>query len=310
LPLYGYIAQLCRVDPLLPLPMVNMISGGMHAGHNLDIQDVLIMPAGAATYSVALQSVVRVYAALRSLLIQMGHPPLVGDEGGFGPSLSSNEEALQTVTRAISLAGLRPGRDVALALDVAATQFHRAGTYHLQHEGEGLRALASRDMVALVGAWAGRYPLISVEDALAEDDWDGWNLLTMQVGYRIQLIGDDLFTTSSERVQRGIVEKAGNAVLIKVNQIGTLTGALKTLQLARDAGYATVISARSGETEDDWLADLAVGTAAGQIKVGSVARAERLAKYNRLIRIEEELGIQAPYAGGAAWSFPPKSHDG
>ena len=327
-PFYRRVAHLAGAEPLLPLPMVNMISGGAHAGRNLDIQDVLALPVGAASYGEGLDTIVRLYWSLRALLIERVYAPLVGDEGGFGPALGSNEAALALVTEAIERAGLRPGDDAALALDVAATQFYRDGAYHLAHipeepyrshyprpqsswfamrpqsqalsaRGEG--ALRSSGMVALMEAWAVRYPLVSVEDALAEDDWDGWRLLTERLGERLQLIGDDLFTTHPARLERGIAHGAANAVLVKVNQIGTLSGALETLRLARAAGYRAVISARSGETEDDWLADLAVGSGAGQIKVGSVARSERLAKYNRLLRIEEELGPRAPYAGGAVW---------
>lgn len=302
---YRYVAGLAGAEPLLPLPMVNMISGGAHAGHNLDIQDVLAMPVGAPSYSEGLEMLVRTYWALRSLLLEAGHPPLVGDEGGFGPALGGNEEALFLVTRAIERAGLKPGTEMVLALDVAATGFYREDVYYLEHQ-QPPETLDASGMVALVEGWIGRYPVHSVEDALAEDDWVGWQGLTERLGDRLQLVGDDLFTTSVERLQRGIDLGAANAVLVKVNQAGTLSGALATLRLARQAGYRAVLSARSGETEDDWLADLAVGSGAGQIKVGSVARSERLAKYNRLLRIEEELGPAVPYAGGARWG----AHDG
>jgi enolase len=301
LPLYEHVAQLVGTLALLPLPMVNMISGGAHAGRNLDIQDVLAIPVGAASYTAGLEMIVRVYWALRGLLVEAGYPPLVGDEGGFGPSLGANEQALALVTRAIERAGLRPGDDVALALDVAASGLARDGVYCLERDGAAPHRLDGPGMVALVEDWAGRYPLVSVEDALAEDDWEGWRLLTARLGHRLQLVGDDLFTTNVDRLRHGVAVGAANAVLVKVNQIGTLTGALEALQLAWASGYRAVISARSGETEDEWLADLAVGSGAGQIKVGSVARSERLAKYNRLLRIEEELGPAAPYAGGAAW---------
>jgi enolase len=296
-PFYLYVAALAGVKPLLPLPMVNMISGGAHAGHNLDIQDVLAMPIGAFSYLEGLEMLVRLYWALRSLLLEAGHPPLVGDEGGFGPALAGNEEALALVIQAIERAGLRPGSDMVLALDVAATGFHREGAYHLQRQLLP-EILDAAGMVAMIGGWVDRYPVQSVEDALAEDDWAGWQVLTARLGSRVQLVGDDLFTTSAERLQRGIDLGAANAVLVKVNQAGTLSGALATLRLARRAGYRAVVSARSGETEDDWLADLAVGSGAGQIKVGSIARSERLAKYNRLLRIEEELGQDGHYAGG------------
>jgi len=311
-PFYWHVARLAGVQPALPLPMVNMISGGAHAGGNLDIQDVLAAPAGLPTYTAGLEAVVRVYWALRDLLIELGHPPLVGDEGGFGPALDSNEEALWIVTRAIERAGLRPGVDVALALDVAASEFYRDGAYYLEHDGvDGVdgadgaapRALDGAGMVALVEEWAARYPLVSVEDALAEDDWDGWRELTARLGDRLQLVGDDLFTTNVARLRRGIAAGVANAVLVKVNQIGTLTDTLEALREARAHGYRAVVSARSGETEDDWLADLAVGSGAGQIKVGSVARSERLVKYNRLLRIEEEMGPSAPYARDALRRF-------
>jgi enolase len=300
LPFYRYIAALAGAEPLLPLPMVNMISGGAHAGNNLDIQDVLAMPIGAPTYVEGLEMLVRVYWALRSLLIEAGHPPLVGDEGGFGPALADNGEALLLVTRGVERAGLRPGMDMVLALDVAATGFYRDGAYRLARQAPPA-SLDAAGMINLVDGWIARYPVESVEDALAEDDWLGWQQLTRRLGGRLQLVGDDLFTTSAERLQRGIDAGAANAVLLKVNQAGTLSGALATLRLARRAGFAVVVSARSGETEDDWLADLAVGSGAGQIKVGSVARSERLAKYNRLLRIEQEMGPGAPYAGGTRW---------
>lgn len=297
-PFYLRIAHLAGAEPRLPLPMVNMISGGAHAGNNLDIQDVLVLPLSAPDYAHGLETIVRVYWALREILVAAGHPPLVGDEGGFGPSLGSNEEALALVERAIERAGLRPGVEMALALDVAATGFYRNNAYHLAHHSPGAhgeRQLDADEMIALVDRWAAAYPVVSIEDPLAEDDWDGWQRATAVLGKRMQIIGDDLFTTNIERVKKGIEIGAANAVLVKVNQIGTLTAALNALRLARDHGYRAVISARSGETEDDWLADLAVGCGAGQIKVGSVARSERLAKYNRLLRIAEELGRYAAY---------------
>ncbi len=296
-PFYRYVASLAGATPLLPLPMVNMISGGAHAGQNLDIQDVLAMPIGASTYMAGLEMLTRVYWAVRDLLVLEGHPPLVGDEGGFGPLLAGNEEALALVGRAVERAGLRFGPDVSLALDVASTRLYRDGRYHLSHASGGAYALTSGEMTDLMEGWLDRYPLISIEDPLAEDDWDGWRGLTFRLGAKARIIGDDLFVTNAARLRLGIAAGAANAVLIKVNQIGTLTRTLETLRLARDHGYSAVISARSGETEDDWLADLAVGSGAGQIKVGSLARSERLAKYNRLLRIEEEMGADAPYAG-------------
>jgi enolase len=272
-----------------PLPMVNLISGGLHAGGNLDLQDFLLIPLGAPSYSEALERIVAVYRALSRVLIRHGFEGvLVGDEGGFGPRLHSNEQAIEMILRAIEDAGLQPGEQAALALDVASTHFHREGRYHLGIEGG--RTLDADGMIALLESWVNQYPIRSIEDGLAEDDWDGWRKLTAALGSRVQLVGDDLFVTNAERLRRGIAEGAANAVLVKVNQIGTLTEALDVVRLARQAGYRAVISARSGETEDSTLADLAVATGAGQIKIGSVARSERLAKYNQLLRIEEEMG--------------------
>ncbi len=290
LPFYRWVAGLAGATPLMPVPMVNMISGGAHAGGNLDIQDVLAVPVGASGYGAGLEMIVRVYWALRTVLLEAGHPPLIGDEGGFGPRLPANEAAPALLVQAIERAGLRPGVDVALAVDVAANQFVHEGAYRLAHAGDdrGVQLLDAAGMIALIEHWAATYPLVSVEDVLSEDDWEGWVRLTARLGPRLQVLGDDLFTTNPERLRRGIALGAANAVLIKVNQIGTLTGALDTVRLARESGYRIVVSARSGETEDHWLADLAVGSGAGQIKIGSVARSERLAKYNRLLRIEEE----------------------
>jgi enolase len=273
----------------LPLPMVNLISGGLHAGGNLDFQDFLLLPIGAASFSHALAMTVQVYRSLGALLTRLGFDGvLVGDEGGYGPRLRSNEQAVEVILHAITQAGYRPGADAAVALDVASTHFYDSGTYKVRsRDGKGL----TRDVfIALLEKWARAYPILSIEDGLAEDDWDGWKALTAVLGNRIQLIGDDLFATNPERLRRGIAEGVANSVLIKVNQIGTLTETREVLALARSAGYRPVISARSGETEDTTIADLAVATGCGQIKIGSVARGERLAKYNQLLRIEEELG--------------------
>jgi enolase len=278
----------------LPLPMVNLISGGAHAGGNLDLQDFLLLPVGARTYSEALAMTVAVYRALGELLRQQGREGvLVGDEGGFGPHFQNSEEVIEICLAAMTRAGCTPGRDAALALDVASSHFFRDGRYHLRDRPAPLLA---EEMVALLDHWCRTYPLWSIEDGLAEDDWAGWQLLTATLGRRVQLIGDDLFCTNPERLQRGIAEGVANSVLVKLNQIGTLTETLAVIALARAAGYRPVISARSGETEDSTIADLAVATAAGQIKIGSVARSERLAKYNQLLRIEEELG-PAAYCG-------------
>ena len=278
----------------MPLPMVNLISGGLHAGGNLDLQDFLLLPTGARSYSESLEMTVAVYRALGRVLTRHGFGGvLVGDEGGFGPRLHSNEQAIEMILRAIEDAGLKPGEQAALALDVASTHFYRDGLYHLRIDGG--RVLDADGMTALLERWVNQYPIVSIEDGLAEDDWDGWRTLTAALGGRVQLIGDDLFVTNPERLRRGIDAGVANAVLVKVNQIGTLTEALDVVRLARAAGYRAVISARSGETEDSTLADLAVATGAGQIKIGSVARSERLAKYNQLLRIEEEMGSDAHF---------------
>jgi enolase len=279
----------------LPLPMVNLISGGLHAGGNLDFQDFLLLPAGARSYSEALEMAVAVYRALAEVLTRHGfEAALVGDEGGFGPKLHSNEQAVELALEAIRRAGLAPGRDAALALDAAASQFYRDGVYHLRREGGAV--LSAGDLTDLLHRWVQAYPVASIEDGMAEDDWDGWKLLTESLGRQVQLIGDDLFVTQPERLRRGIAAGVANSVLVKPNQVGTLTETLAVIDLARSAGYRAVISARSGETEDSTIADLAVATGAGQIKIGSVTRGERLAKYNQLLRIEEALGPGAPFA--------------
>jgi enolase len=281
----------------MPLPMVNMISGGKHAGGNLDFQDVLIAPEGATDYPTQLEWIVRVYRRLGKLLIEAGYEGyLVGDEGGYGPRLQSNRQAVEFVVRAIEAAGLSPGNDVSLALDVAATHFYRDGGYYLAAEQR--TRLSSSELIDRLEDWVNDFPIASIEDGLAENDWDGWKELTARLGTRVKLVGDDLFATNPKLLTRGVLEHVANAVLIKVNQIGTLTETLQTIRLARKNRYSCVISARSGETEDDFLADLAVGTAGDYIKVGSVARSERLAKYNRLLRIAEELGGRALEFGG------------
>ncbi|MGZ0163356.1 MAG: phosphopyruvate hydratase [Planctomycetales bacterium] len=283
-------------DAMLPLPMVNMISGGKHAGGNLDFQDYLILPVGATSYPQAFEWIVTVYQHVGQLLTKSGFEGvLVGDEGGFGPKLKSNEQALDFVVAAIEAAGLRPGEDVCIGLDVASSHFHHEGKYRLAATGD--EELAAADVVNLLEDWVNRYPIISIEDGLDEDDWEGWQVLTQRLGTRVQLIGDDLFVTNQKRLQRGIDSGVGNSVLIKLNQIGTLTETLQTLKLALENGYWPVVSARSGETEDTTIADLVVATGAGQLKVGSVARSERLAKYNQLLRLSE--GDEFGYAGGA-----------
>jgi len=282
----------------MPLPMVNLISGGLHAGGNLDVQDFLLLPIGARSYSEALEMTVAVYRALGDVLTRHGFEGvLVGDEGGYGPRLESNEQAIEMILLAFQKLGLAPGQQAALALDVASSHFYTDGEYRLS-TGNGA-VLSSQEMIARLVGWVQTYPILSIEDGLAEDDWDGWRELTHVLGERVQLIGDDLFVTNPQRLRRGIEAGVANAVLVKVNQIGTLTETLEVVRLARESGYRAVISARSGETEDTTLADLAVATGAGQIKIGSVARSERLAKYNQLLRIEEQMGPGAPFA---AWA--------
>lgn len=283
--------------PGIPLPMVNMISGGLHAGGNLDFQDFLAMPVGAPSYHVALEWIVRIYRQLGSLLKQAGYEgTLVGDEGGYGPHVKSPQSAAEFVVRAIEAAGLRPGTDVCIGLDVASTHFYEDGVYRLvATQGQ---ELSSAQMVDLLDDLVRQFPIISIEDGVADADWEGWKLLTDRLRSRVQLIGDDLFVTNRQRLQQGIDRGIANSVLVKVNQIGTLTETMQTIRLALDNNYWPVISARSGETEDATIADLAVATGAGQIKIGSVARSERLAKYNQLLRLEEQLGTTANYRGG------------
>jgi enolase len=282
----------------LPLPMVNMISGGKHAGGQLDFQDYLAIPVGASSFSEALEWIVSVYRALGRQLREQGYEGyLVGDEGGYGPRLPDNEAALNCLLHAIEAAGLHPGNDVAIGLDVAATHFHSDGCYRLQSEGG--RRLTPAEVVDRLADWVGRYPIASIEDGLAEEDWDGWKRLTDRLGDRIQVLGDDLFTTQVARIEEGIRRGVANSVLIKLNQVGTLSETLQAIRTTKNAGYRPVVSARSGETEDDFIADLAVATGAGQIKIGSIARSERLAKYNQLLRLEESLGADAPFAGGS-----------
>jgi enolase len=289
-PLWRYLDQAGQAR--LPLPMVNLISGGLHAGRNLEMQDFLLLPIGAASYSEALHMTVRVYRALSVVLQERGYEGvLVGDEGGFGPKLRSNEEAIELILQAFTRAGFVPGRDAAIALDVASSHFYQSGSYRLKD-----RLLSANDLSEMLTDWASRYPILSIEDGMAEDDWAGWKLLTDALGKRVQLIGDDLFVTNSDRLKQGIEHGVANSVLIKVNQIGTLTETLQVIKQARRAGYRPVVSARSGETEDCTIADLAVATGAGQIKIGSIARSERLAKYNQLLRIEEQMGPNAPFA--------------
>lgn len=284
---------------VLPVPLMNVVNGGAHADNTLDIQEFMIMPIGAPDFATALRMGAEVFAALKALLKGRRQTTAVGDEGGFAPNLGSNEEAVEVLLQAIGQAGYRPGRDVMLALDCAANEWARDGAYRLAKNAPD-RTVSSDELIAQYSRWASRYPLVSIEDGLGEDDWAGWRGLTKTLGRRIQLIGDDLFVTNVERLRRGIAQEVANAILIKVNQIGTLTETLEAVALAQQAGYGVIISHRSGETEDVTIAHLAVATNAGQIKTGSLSRSERIAKYNELLRIEEQLGARARYAG-ADW---------
>ena len=290
-PLFRRIADLAGVaDPVLPVPMVNILSGGLHAGRGMDVQDFLIMPVGAATMPEALRLAGRVRDAAAAVCADRGISTLLADEGGLSPGCATGQEALELLMTAIERAGLQPGRDVAIAIDVAASSLYdrATGCYRLRREG---RAATTDDMIDMVTSWIAQFPVLSVEDPLDEEDWAGWSELTGRVADRAHLIGDDLFATNPERLRQGIRSGAATGILVKANQNGTLTGTLQVMELARDAGYVPIVSARSGETEDDLLADLAVGTAAGQIKVGSLRSSERLAKYNQLLRIAETPGI-------------------
>ena len=279
---------------LLPAPMMNVLNGGAHADNNVDLQEFMLYPVGAPSFSEALRWGSEVFHRLRSVLHEKGYATGVGDEGGFAPDLASNREAIELVLQAIEQAGYRPGEQIAIALDPAASEFYEKGRYELSGEG---KSLGSEEMVEFWADWAARYPIVSIEDGLAEGDWDGWARLTERLGARLQLVGDDLFVTNPAILKQGIADGIANAILVKVNQIGTLTETLEAIRMARSAGYAAVISHRSGETEDTTIADLAVATGVGQIKTGSLCRTDRVAKYNRLLWIETELGASARYAG-------------
>ncbi|HKW97988.1 MAG TPA: phosphopyruvate hydratase [Bryobacteraceae bacterium] len=286
-PLWRYLAG--DRTPALPVPMVNILSGGLHAGRNFEFQDFLAVPAGFPSYAAGLEAIVAVHRSARAVIGERGHVLTgVADEGGWGPRLPSNEAALDIMIAAIERAGFHPGREISIAIDVAASHFFRDGKYDLSSEG---RSLTADEMILLLDGWVAHYPIVSIEDGLAEDDWTGWQKLTAQLGGKLQLIGDDLFVTNAARLERGIRDRAANAVLVKMNQIGTLTETFQVIDRAREAGFRAVISARSGETEDDFLADLAVASGAGQIKIGSITRSERLAKYNRLLEIEDSGAV-------------------
>ena len=300
IPLYRHIARLAGTEHayLLPVPMMNILNGGAHADSSVDFQEFMVVPAGMPTFADALRAGVEIFHALRGILKKAGHSTGVGDEGGFAPNLRSNAEALDVVVAAIRAAGLKAGDEVFLALDVASSELWDGGSYVFKKSKEPTRSPAG--MVALYEEWTRQYPIVSIEDGVGESDWDGWKALTRALGDRVQLVGDDVFVTNPDILQKGIAEGVGNALLVKLNQIGTITETLDAMALARQAGYATVISHRSGETEDTTIADLAVGTSAGQIKTGSASRSDRIAKYNQLLRIEEELGPAARYAGRSA----------
>ncbi|HUP50830.1 MAG TPA: phosphopyruvate hydratase [Longimicrobiales bacterium] len=298
MPLWRYLAEGSSAE-LLPVPMMNILNGGAHAPNNVDIQEFMVMPIGAETFSEGLRMGVEVFHHLKKVLSSKGKNTAVGDEGGFAPDLASNEEAVEVVLQAIENAGYRPGEDLVIALDAAATELYEDGEYVFKWSTGERRDAAG--MVEFWKEWVAHYPIRSLEDPLDENDWHGWQALTEAVGDRLQIVGDDLFVTSVDRLEQGIRDGAANAILIKVNQIGSLTETLETMRLAREAGYRSVVSHRSGETEDTFIADLAVATGAGQIKTGSASRTDRVAKYNQLLRIEEQLGDKARYPGRGLW---------
>ena len=301
MPYYAHIRMLGGMDlPYrLPTPMMNILNGGKHADHSTDFQEFMVIPAGASSFKEALRYGAETFHALKSLLSKAGHSTSVGDEGGFAPSLGSNEAAVELILQAIEKTGLKAGSDIYLALDVAATELFEDGKYTLASEN---RSLTGQEMTDLYAGWVKQYPILSIEDGLAEDDWNGYTHLTATLGDRIQIVGDDLFVTNPERLERGIREKAANAILVKLNQIGTVSETLEAIRMAHKAGMASVISHRSGETEDASIADFAVGLGTGQIKTGSLCRGERTAKYNQILRLEEELGSDATYAGIGAFN--------
>jgi enolase len=301
-PLYRHFAALYRGGSALtlPVPMMNILNGGAHADSSVDFQEFMVVPAAASSFAEGLRCGVEIFHTLRGILKKKGYSTGVGDEGGFAPSLKSNREAVDAVLEAITQAGYTPGSEVFIALDVAASELWNDETRKYDFKKSGEQTRTSDEMIRLWEEWVREYPIVSIEDGLAEGDWEGWRSLTRALGPRVQLVGDDVFVTNPEILARGIADGVGNAVLVKLNQIGTLTETLDAVAMARDANYASVISHRSGETEDTTIADLAVGTGSGQIKTGSASRTDRVAKYNQLLRIEEELGLRATYAGKAA----------
>ncbi len=296
LPLYRYFGGMGATQ--MPVPMMNVINGGAHANNNLDLQELMIIPVGAPSFREALRQGAEVFHALKKIIHDKGMSVAVGDEGGFAPNVANHEAALQMILQAIEAAGYRPGEDIALGLDCAASEFYKEGKYHVEAEGQVLAAAEWTDILA---TWADKYPIISIEDGMAEGDWDGWKTLTERLGKKVQLVGDDLFVTNTKILQEGIEKQIANSILIKINQIGTLTETFAAIEMAKRANYTAVISHRSGETEDSTIADIAVGTNAGQIKTGSLSRSDRMAKYNQLLRIEEDLGEVASYPGRAAF---------
>jgi enolase len=299
LPLYRYVGgPLARV---MPMPMMNVLNGGAHASNTVDVQEFMIVPVGAKDFATALRMGTEVFHSLKKVLTKRGLSTAVGDEGGFAPDLPNDEEALNALVEAVEAAGYRVGKDVAFALDVAASELNKGGKYTFKKSGGGTHDAAG--MIELYTRWLDKFPIVSIEDGLAENDWKGWAELTAELGDRVQLVGDDIFVTNSEYLARGINEDVANAILVKVNQIGTLTETLEAIELARANGYQSIISHRSGETEDTFIADLAVATNAGQIKTGSASRTDRIAKYNQLLRIEEELGDMAEFPGGALYGL-------
>jgi enolase len=303
MPLYRYLAKYSSAGDanILPVPMMNILNGGAHADNSVDPQEFMAMPVGAKSFSEALRMGVEVFHNLKAVLKKRGYSTAVGDEGGFAPNLKSNEEALEVVMEAITKAGYQPGEEIAIALDPAASEFYdkASGKYIFKKSDKSARS--SEQMADFWANWARQYPIVSIEDGMAEDDWTGWKLLTERLGAQIQLVGDDLFVTNTQRLSRGIKEKVGNSILIKLNQIGTVTETIEAIEMARKAGYASIVSHRSGETEDTFIADLVVAMGTGQIKTGSASRTDRIAKYNQLLRIEEELGTAARYAGRKAF---------
>jgi enolase len=296
LPLYRYFGGMGAHQ--LPVPMMNVINGGAHANNNLDLQELMIIPVGAPTFREAVRYGAEVFHALKKIIDAKGMTTAVGDEGGFAPNVASHEAALQMILEAIDKAGYKAGEQIAIGLDCAASEFHKDGKYHL--DGEGL-VLSAAEWTDILATWCDKYPIVSIEDGMGESDWDGWKHLTDKLGSRVQLVGDDLFVTNTKILKEGIDKRIANSILIKINQIGTLTETFAAIEMAKRANYTSVISHRSGETEDATIADIAVGTNAGQIKTGSMSRSDRVAKYNQLLRIEEDLGDVAAYPGRSAF---------